>query len=199
MNNIYMGPGSVAGLPTSGRVNQDWEILLKCYATAYDSQNEMMLSPQREKFNPTTLGEIKRRFADLKRLARKYSPHKLRTVEALEKLAIANHTGKIGDRAYVHRLRLLSLQHGVNPMFLDQAEARINAAEGFQQRHFPPNVPPKSPMNDMLKEAGKTFENVNKGRGLFKPPEIRERRGKRKSRAPMTPIDLIRQMFGGGR
>ena len=160
-----------------GKPNTDWEILLKTFATAYDSHNDIMVTQSKGKFNPTTLGEIKKRFADLKRLSRKYCPQKLRTIEKIEKMALDNHSGKINDRVYINGLRYVSLANGINNTQLDQAEGAINAAEG--RKH----------MSNTFKMPSNIYKK--------KPTQRRQGRYGKPQKIP-NPNDLIRGMFGFG-
>ncbi len=163
-----------------GKANQDWEVLLKCFATAYDSHNPVMLTSTPGKFNPTTLNEIKTRFADLKRLSRKYCPEKLRTVESIERMALENHTGKLSDRVYLNKLRFTAASNGANIPMLDQMEMQINAAEGQGHR-------PRS-----------NSSNIPEFFKLGKPRERRKGKYERTQKPP-DPAALIKQMFGFGK
>jgi hypothetical protein len=189
-------PYSLINLPIQNRTNEDWEILLNCYALGYDTHNNIMIS--NGGFVQTELPEIRARFRELKRIARKYAPQKLRTIEAIENLCVQNHSGKVSDTAYIHRLRLISLSNGVNPMLLDQAEARINTAERYRHQ-LEPNIPDNN-FNKLFKEAGKVFQKnrksflpvPSKGPSIYKP---HKRRGSGSRSAP-DPRGLIRRMFG---
>jgi hypothetical protein len=204
MINPYMGPGSVARLPVHGKVNEDWEILLNCYAVGYDSHNPVMLGPQ-GRFSPTDLNEIRSRFSQLKRIARKYAPQKLRTIESLERLSIQNHAGKISDRAYVHKLRLIVLSNGLDPTLIDQAEARINAVEGASSRQFPPyESKTASPLDKMFRKSGKLFSRAQPQMPRMRPPAPHFRRGQAPPAptqwpANVNPQHIIKKIFGGGK
>lgn len=209
-----MGPGSLIRLPVRGKIDEDWEIILNCYALGYDTQNSILAS--HGKFVPTTYHEIKTRFSHLKRIARKYAPHKLRTVEAIEKLSMDNHAGRINDRSYVHRLRLIALSNGANTMLLDQAESRINAAEGMERMAYAPHgfsIFPQKPvtgMHSILKKSGKMFASMDRNMGvhkrrsakpmrLFRPIRPAKPIRYKRIEPPKPPMHLIRGMFGGRR
>jgi hypothetical protein len=200
MNNIYMGLDSAARIPPyHNKIDTDREILLKCFAVGYDAHNNIMLNPRGAKPSKTSEKKIHARFADLKRLARKHAPHKLRTIEALERLSIDNFRGKINDLAYIHRIRLVAMRHGVNTFALDQAEAKINAAEGMRAatvlRMKRPVQPKRLPIIDIFKRSGEMFKKA-KREPLFKPPKTRQRRVSQIKMQPTKPDRLIKRMFG---
>ena len=144
-----MGANSTAKLPTRGKVNEDWEILMNTYAVAFDALNRFMLTRQPGKYDPTTLREIHGRFAILKLLARKYAPHKLKAIEKLEQLTKAHFKGQISDRQFLAQIRTVTVRHGLNPQLVMLAEHHINAAERLPKL---PKIPaPKMPKRRVKK------------------------------------------------
>lgn len=140
--NVYMGVGvSTAGIPTRGKVDEDWELLLNTYATAYDAINNKMLTRIPGKFDPTTKKEVRGRFRILKFLARKYAPHLLDEIAYLEKLSIAHLEGKLSDREYLQRLRNYMISKGISPKLIHLVEMKINEAEGLRNPPAPQPQP----------------------------------------------------------
>jgi hypothetical protein len=127
--NIYMGPKSTAKLPVRGRVDEDWEILLNTFATAYDAANNIMLTRSPGVFDPATDRELRGRFAILKLLAKKHSPDKLNAIKYLEKLSLDNLHGKLPDRVFLQKVREVCRKEGLRQDLINQAERNINAAE----------------------------------------------------------------------
>lgn len=167
-----MGNNSVAGIPIKGKVNNDYEILLNCYALAYDSHNELMIGRSQGHPKKTTSSEIRKRFSELKRISRKYAPGKLRTIEAIERLALDNHAGKISDLAYISRLRMISMQHNINPMMLNQAESRIRIAESMNNSMKPMENPfrkmnSKNPFENIFKNIMKENKHNERKKNPF--------------------------------
>lgn len=157
-----MGLSSPARLPLIGKLNEDWEICLNAYSIGFDSINNIMLTPDQNRFDQTTVKEIRSRFAELKKVARRNAPQKLRTIESLERLAILNHTGKISDRTYLHRLRLIALSNGVDPGLLNQAEVRINAVEGARGGHPPMPMQPRNMLTNIFGNVDRKLKKANK-------------------------------------
>lgn len=176
--NVYMGPNSTAGILVDGKVNEDWEILLTVYATAYDSINNHMLTRVPGHFDPTTEREVRGRFWVLKRLAKKYAPEELPVIEKLEKLSLDHLNGKISDREFLRRLRSLVRSRGIREDLIDYVEARIDAAERMQ----PHNI-----VNQMFGVPGGV-----PGAPQPTPPQ----QSRKKKEPPIQPMQLITAMFG---
>ncbi len=173
-----MGVGrSVAGIPTHGKVNEDWELLTNLYATAYDEINGQLLTRTPQKYDPATIKELRGRFRILKLLARKYAPHLLDDIQYIEKLTLANAQGKINDREFLERLRAYIISRGLDPKLVALIELRINQAEGYVPK----------------------FE-----KGRAKPPGVaisggvamRPTRSLKNKKKPPTAFDVIKSMFG---
>ena len=154
--NIYMGPFSTAKLPAQGKINEDWEILLDTYATAYDSVNNIMLTRTPGAFDPTAEREILGRFAVLKILAKKYKPSKIPVINKLEKLALDNFRGKISDKQYLRLLREITRKEGLNQELIMLAERNIDAVERMQAPFKKINNYQKhvSPVQDLFRPQG---------------------------------------------
>lgn len=136
-------------------------------------------------FQPMEGIEIKNIFAELKAMARRFAPHKLRTIESIEKLAISYHMGRISDKTVLQRLRLMAVSNGAKTDHIDQAEARMNST--------PPAMPfPKfdNPMNKKLMESGRMFEDMAKS--ARKVVQSRPRQ----LRPAEDPMRMIKKMFG---
>lgn len=126
---MYMGINSTAKIPTRGKVDEDWEILLNTYATAYDAINNIMLTRTPGVFDRTTVREVRGRFLVLKRIARRYAPERLQIIERLEELAVARVKGEITTEQYLRSIRALATRYGLRRDMVDLVEARIRAAE----------------------------------------------------------------------
>jgi len=174
MKNIYMGVGSVAGIPTHGKVNEDWEILANLYAQAYDAINEQLLTRTPHKYDKATIKEIRSRFRVLKLLARKYAPHLLDEIQHIEKLTLANAQGKISDREFLERLRSYIISRGLDPKLVALIELKINQAEG----HIP----------NLRQRAMRRAPMMPTPRPPPKPKKLKKK--------PPSPFDVIRSMFG---
>ncbi|WP_456477596.1 hypothetical protein [Geoglobus ahangari] len=138
--NVYIGPNSTAGIIVHGKVNEDWEVLLNTYATAYDAINSIMLTRQPGVFDRTTVEELHGRFAVLKMLARRYAPELYNVIEQLEDLSVKHLKGQISDKEFLRRIRGLARRHGLSEDLINYVEAQIQAAEMVRKP-----APPKPP------------------------------------------------------
>lgn len=127
--NVYMGKDSTAKIPTRGKVNEDWEILLNTYATAYDAINGIMLTRVPGQFDKTTVKEVRGRFLVLRRLAKKYAPEVLPAVEQLEDLTLRHVKGEISDYQFLRSIRAIVMRYGLSPDLINLVEAKIRFAE----------------------------------------------------------------------
>lgn len=143
--NVYMGPNSTAGIIVHGKVNEDWEILLNTYATAYDAINSIMLTRQPGVFDRTTAQELHGRFAVLKMLAKRYAPEKLPVINELERLSLDHLKGKLSDREFLRRIRSLVRKHGMSEDLINYVEAQIQAAEMIKKPPAPPRTQKRKP------------------------------------------------------
>jgi len=174
--NVYMGiERSVAGIPTHGKVNEDWEILANIYATAYDEINGQLLTRIPHKYDKATIKEIKSRFRVLKLLAKKYAPHLLDEIQYIEKLTLANAQGRISDREFLERLRSYIISRGLDPKLVALIELKINQAEGY----------------DNLKSGRAKPPGVAIPMGVAMRPK--KSRNKKKT---FSPFDVIKSVFG---
>lgn len=128
--NIYSGPNSVAGLPTRGKVNSDWEVLENVYANSYDSLNEKLLTREPNRFKQTSPQSIAGRFYVLRLLCAKYCPSKLPIISKMESVSIAHAEGRVSDRTFLDTIRSCARQSGLSTNSIDSIESRINHAEG---------------------------------------------------------------------
>jgi len=172
--NVYIGPDSTAGILIHGKENEDWEILLNTYATAFDSLNNIMLTRVPGRFDPTTEREIRGRFWVLKRLAKKYAPETLPAIEQLEKLSLLHLQGKISDADFLRRIRSIVRKYGLSEELIDYVESRIQAAESMYS-----NSP----------DIVQVFFGIPRHPAQPKQP-------KRQPKRPPSPLELVRMMFG---
>lgn len=125
-----MGVGrSTAGIPTRGKVDEDWEILENTYATAYDAINKFLLSRNPKKLIPRNIDLINKRFKVLYKLAEKHAPRLIPVIRQLHKLAVAHARGQINDRQYLAEIRRITMQAGLSTMLIDLVERHVDAAE----------------------------------------------------------------------
>lgn len=150
--NVYVGKNSTAKIPTSGKVNTDWETLRTIYAASYDSLNKNLLTRTPGKFKKTNPRSLAGRFHVLKLLCYKYCPQKLPAVENLENLSLAHAEGKIGDAQFLQNIRMVAFQAGLPTSDVDMIESRIMAAEGR-----PKQRPPQRFQLDFLGQAVRNF------------------------------------------
>lgn len=135
MKNIYMGSDSVAGIQVNGKVDEDWEVLINIYATAYDAiNNDTMLTHTPQKYDEATIQEVNGRFAVLYKLVNKYAPHLRDEIRQIHELTIKNLKGKISDRQMLSELRKICRRNGVSEHILNEIEAKIDAAERFSAK-----------------------------------------------------------------
>ena len=128
--NIYMGANSTAGILTHNKVDEDWEILMNIYATAYDAvNNEIMLTRMPQQYDEATVQEVNGRFAVLYKIVKKYAPHLKDEIQQIHKLTIKNLKGEISDRKMLAELRKICRRNGVSEHVLNEIEAKIDAAE----------------------------------------------------------------------
>jgi len=83
-----MGSDSVAGIKSDDKINEDWEILLNIYATAYDATNDVMLTHNPGVYDETTIQEVRGRFLILHKLCNKYAPNLKDEIKQIEKMTI---------------------------------------------------------------------------------------------------------------
>jgi len=126
---IYMGAQSTARIPTRGAVNEDWELLLQGYATAYDGLSGGLLTPDPRVMAQASANEIKARFYGLKIACKRNQSRLLPTIKKLESIALANNAGRMGDRTALNELKKVVYSNGLNPGVLMVAEQHVNAAE----------------------------------------------------------------------
>ena len=127
-----MGSDSVAGIPTNGKVDEDWEILLNIYATAYDAiNNDTMLTHTPGVYDEATIQEVNGRFLVLRRLAAKYAPHLKKDIDKIYELTIKNMKGQLSDKELLKELRKIVRKHGVPEDILNQVEMKIDMAESY--------------------------------------------------------------------
>lgn len=157
--------------------------MLKAYSIGYDMHNDIMITPFPGKYDETSITEIRTRFRELKRIAKKHAPGKYRTIESIEKMCYENHKGNISDKVFLHRLRLMAVSNGVSPAMIDQQEARINIMESQHAGTIKKN--PFIGKFDGRKKILKEFGAPQKLRLPLKTP----------SRGP-DHKKLIRRMFG---
>ena len=135
--NIYSGSNSVAGIPTRGKVNSDWEVLENVYANSYDSLNSKLLTNQPNRFKSANPQSIAGRFYVLRLLCAKYCPSKLPIISKMESVSIAHAEGKINDRTFLDTIRSCARQAGLSTSSVDSIESRINIAEGKRPQNNP--------------------------------------------------------------
>jgi len=130
--NVYIGKDSTAGIQVKGKVDEDWEVLVTLYATAYDAiNNDTMLTRTPGQYDAADLKEVHGRFYVLKMLAGKYAPHLKPEIEKIETLTMKNIKGQISDKEYIQRLRNIILKYGVPTEVLDEIEFKIDMAESM--------------------------------------------------------------------
>lgn len=206
--NVYMGPNSTAGILVDGKVNEDWEILLTVYATAYDSINNYMLTRIPGQFDPTTEREVRGRFWVLKRLAKKYATEELPTIEKFEKLSLDHLNGKISDHEFLRRLRSLVRSRGISEDLINYVEARIDAAERMHPHNFVdqmfgvpgPHTPqtPHPSARQKKKHPSTPQPELQLITAMFGAP-VNPHAGKPAAPQPnlLDPLQLVNAMFGG--
>lgn len=172
-----MGVGSTAKIPIQGDLNEDWELLLKSYAVSFDSLNANMLTPEAGKFKQTSANHVKAEFYRIKLLCRKHAPHKLKEIEKLERISLANISGRISDKKALAEIRAIGLYSNVSPSLFFMAEQQINAAENV-------NNPKKMPGLKMYKETAK-----------YKPMSVSPLKPRKKYNA----MELLDSLLGVGR
>jgi len=149
MANVYMGKNSVAGIPIENNdVNEDWELLLNMYATAYDATNDVMLTHTPGEYDPTTVQEVRGRFLILRKLCKKYAPELEDEIASIEKWTLQNIKGQLSDKEFLRRLKRLMLKNGIPLSAIQEVETRIDMAESFGSIQAPefnmPNLVPTS-------------------------------------------------------
>jgi len=177
-----MGKGSVAGLPLRGDLNEDWELLLKSYAVSYDALNSNMLTDTPGKFKPTTANQVKAEYYRIKLLCKKYAPHKLAKIERLEKISLANLSGKLSDKQALTQMRNVAHGTNVSPSLFLMAENRINISEGIhnpQHKHTKKKDPYKMPKWKPIKPPSfnkRKYNPMNLLDSMFNMPNKRGRK-----------------------
>ena len=182
--NIYLGGNSTAGLPVQGKTDQDWEILLESYSTAYDSVNSIMLTKKQGVFDKSTEREIKARFAVIKKICKRHAPKLIKTIERIEKLSLDNLYGKISDKEYLRRIREIHRKNGLKENLINQAEYQVDQAE-------------RSPGHPKVKDNFLAPGNVGNIQNLFRPQDVRK--NPPPSGGILDPIISPRIRKGGGR
>lgn len=155
-NNIYMGQQSTAKLPVHGRIDEDWEFLMSNFSLAYDAVNAIMLTKTPGRFDPTTEKEIKARFAMEKSIARRRDPSKLKLIEHVEQLSLANLYGRLSDKAYLRKIREIHRKAGLSEDLINLAEHKIDMAE-------------RSPAHPRIKTGVPPPKNIGNVQRLFRP------------------------------
>lgn len=121
-----------------GRINTDKEILNNTYAVAYDSINNISVGTGK----PTTqdIRLINAQFTELKRIARKHSPGKLKYILELERLTAQRIAGTISEKQYLNSIRTIARRHTDNNT-LNQIEYNIIRLENQpRQKPFMPKI-----------------------------------------------------------
>ena len=183
--NVYIGKDSTAGIQVKGKVDQDWEILVTLYATAYDAvNNDTMLTRTPGQYDEADFKEVHGRFYVLKMLAGKYAPHLKPEIEKIEKLTLKNMKGQISDKEYLRQLRQIAIKHGVPTEVLDEVEFKIDMAESMTPNmNFDFNLPESKNTNlfNKMKEPKFDFKfdfgnskskKQNKQLGNIAPPKL---------------------------
>jgi len=195
--NIYMGSNSTANILVNRKVDQDWEILAKTHATAYDSINGKMLTRSHKRYDQTTINEIKKRFRNLKLLALKHAPHTLDDIKYLEECSILNTKGVLSDKNYLSIIRGITIHNGLNPNLVMTIEQKVNQAEGIQKR---PNMINPFINTQKHKKTG-LFDlfpppksNKNPLQQFMRLPTKRQHKQTRKRQN--SPNNIIKKMLG---
>jgi hypothetical protein len=196
-----------------GRIDTDREVIANAYALAYDSHNQVMLNKRSpHSFDRTSPKTIRAKFKQLKGIARRYCPGKLRAVERLERIALDCNSGRLNPRTGIHQMRMIAMTNCENPHtvtpLLANLESQINWTEGYHARRMPVQrdvKPPRQPTYGIFNNVDKTISNNFKRGGLFPQPSDRAfqrsakfmmKKNKKAAKQP-SPGQLIKRMFGG--
>lgn len=129
MSNTYMGLNATAGVPVTGDVNEDLEILMNVYATSYDALDSIMLTDQENVYDPTTVNEVKGRFLAIRRVVSNNNPALMPVIDKLEDLAIKKAEGKISNRYFYNKTKKIIRESGVSNRLIDIIEQKIDQAQ----------------------------------------------------------------------
>jgi hypothetical protein len=105
------------------------------HQTSYPVFNSILQLRDPKTIRNATINEIKTRFAIIKKIAAKHSPHVLGDIREVERLTIANASGQISDQVFIQKLKAYHRKHNLNPFELNRAEAAISS-------RFNPLLPP---------------------------------------------------------
>lgn len=98
------------------------------YSHSFNSINSGLSNPFHSGNSSSKKG-ILIHFSRLKEVARIHSPNRLPFVNELEKLTIANFSGKISNKDYRSRVRSCCLKHGVSTNIVDSTQMHVNGME----------------------------------------------------------------------
>lgn len=127
------GPNLYQKTPRQKSIMKDWQKLQEIQNIANMGMGHSF-SNSEHNVNKELARRLSKRFNEMKKLARKYAPFKLRTIEAIERLCNQHMNKQVSDKAFIHRLRLIAMSNGANIMHLNNAEAQINMKEQMRKR-----------------------------------------------------------------
>lgn len=118
-------------------IHGDWLMLTSTYSLAYDSLNGVLVGDRTPGITPS---ELRARFAHIRAAARKYAPHRLPFIDAVEKIALKNQAGRLSDHQALAQMRQLAQRNGVNAPIMKLAEMQVAHAEAAQRSRFVPKI-----------------------------------------------------------
>ena len=194
---VYMGPNSTAGIFSRGAINEDWEVLMNVYGTAYDSLDGVMLTRDPGRLDKATVMEVRGRFLILKKLAKKHCPSKLHKIERIEQICLGNIRGHNTDaQAHAQIRQLTASDRKINNPLLNGIEAKVNAAQSQANFNFTHPIANLMKQTNHTKKRGGTHNRRhNNISPFFKPPSSSPKKRKTVKR-PRTIVDGNINIFG---